>query len=163
RERKRECCWRRGSQLGPPTGLHDVSSLVPRNPLRAHGSPLCSCFVRRPALGSFNGSLVRSRQTPAGARVLLAQPPCAGGRFCPRGAARPRAENRRGRPAAVALDARADGEVAVEGARRRGRGAQSNAAGRYEPLARIAFDDGWQSFEELPPFKTTVTIDSTRK
>ena len=35
--------------------------------------------------------------------------------------------------------------------------------GRYEPLARIAFDDGWQSFEELPPFKTTVTIDSTRK
>ena len=30
-------------------------------------------------------------------------------------------------------------------------------------LARIAFDDGWQSFEELPPFKTTVTIDSTRK
>jgi DNA repair photolyase len=30
-------------------------------------------------------------------------------------------------------------------------------------LARTAFDDGWQSFEELPPFKTTVTIDSTRK
>jgi DNA repair photolyase len=53
--------------------------------------------------------------------------------------------------------------VAVETARRRGRGAQSNASGRYEPLARIAFDDGWQSFEELPPFKTTVTLDSTRK
>jgi len=53
--------------------------------------------------------------------------------------------------------------VAVEAARRRGRGAQSNAAGRYEPLARIAFDDGWQSFEELPPFKTAVTLDSTRK
>jgi len=53
--------------------------------------------------------------------------------------------------------------VAVETARRRGRGAQSNAAGRYELLARIAFDDGWQSFEELPPFKTTVTVDSTRK
>jgi DNA repair photolyase len=48
-------------------------------------------------------------------------------------------------------------------ARRRGRGAQSNASGRYEPIARIAFDDGWQSFEELPPFKTTVTLDSTRK
>ena len=29
--------------------------------------------------------------------------------------------------------------------RRRGRGAQTNASGRYEPLARIAFDDGWQS------------------
>ena len=67
------------------------------------------------------------------------------------------------RAAAVDLDAPADGEVAVESARRRGRGAQSNASGRYEPLARTAFDDGWQSFEELPPFKTTVTIDSTRK
>src|SRR5262249_56159134 len=67
------------------------------------------------------------------------------------------------RPAAVDLDTPADGEVAVEDERRRGRGAQSNAPGRYEPLARVAFDDGWQSFEELPPFKTTVTIDSTRK
>src|SRR5262249_57193097 len=102
RVRKRECCWRRGSQLGPPTGLHDVSSLVPRNPLRAHGSPLCSCFVRRPALGSFHGSLVRSRQTPAGARVLLAQPPCAGGRLFPPRCAPPRGEHegasRRRRP-----------------------------------------------------------------
>ena len=70
------------------------------------------------------------------------------------------AENR---GAAVDLDAPADGEVAVENVRRRGRGAQSNASGRYEPLARTAFDDGWQSFEELPPFKTTVTIDTTRK
>jgi DNA repair photolyase len=69
----------------------------------------------------------------------------------------------RPRPAAVDLHAPADAEVAVDAARRRGRGAQSNAAGRYEPLARIAFDDGWQSFEELPPFKTTVTIDATRK
>jgi DNA repair photolyase len=67
------------------------------------------------------------------------------------------------RPAAVDLAAPADAAVAVDVARRRGRGAQSNAAGRYEPLARIAFDDGWQSFEELPPFKTTVTVDSTRK
>src|SRR5215475_12396451 len=72
-------------------------------------------------------------------------------------------ENARPRPAAADLDALPDAEVAVEDARRRGRGAQSNATGRYEPLARIAFDDGWQSFEELPPFKTTVTIDSTRK
>ena len=47
--------------------------------------------------------------------------------------------------------------------RRRGRGALSNATGRYEPLARVAFDDGWQSLEELPPFKTTVSVDSTRK
>jgi DNA repair photolyase len=47
--------------------------------------------------------------------------------------------------------------------RRRGRGAQSNASGRYEPLARAAFDDGWQSLEELPAFQTTVTVDATRK
>src|SRR6187200_1281619 len=53
--------------------------------------------------------------------------------------------------------------VVVEHERRRGRGAQSNASGRYEPLARVAFDDGWRTLDELPPFKTTVTVDSTRK
>ncbi len=51
----------------------------------------------------------------------------------------------------------------VEKQRRRGRGSLSNASGRYEPVARIAFDDGWQSLEELPPFKTTVQADATRK
>ena len=45
--------------------------------------------------------------------------------------------------------------VVVDHERRRGRGAQSNASGRYEPLARIAFDDGWRTLDELPPFKTT--------
>src|ERR1700741_4652047 len=53
--------------------------------------------------------------------------------------------------------------VAIEGGRRRGRGAQSNASGRYEAEARVAFDDGWQSLEELPPFKTTVSLDTSRK
>jgi DNA repair photolyase len=53
--------------------------------------------------------------------------------------------------------------VAVEFERRRGRGAQTNASGRYESLARIAFDDGWRSLDELPPFKTTVQTDATRK
>jgi DNA repair photolyase len=53
--------------------------------------------------------------------------------------------------------------TAIDRARRRGRGTVSNASGRYEPLARIAFDDGWQGLDELPPFKTTVTVDSTRK
>ena len=47
--------------------------------------------------------------------------------------------------------------------RRRGRGALSNMSGRYEPDARVAFDDGWQSLTELPPFETTVAIDATRK
>src|SRR5213083_3560308 len=47
--------------------------------------------------------------------------------------------------------------------RRRGRGALSNATGRYEPSVRLQFDDGWQSLEDLPPFATTVTIDATRR
>jgi DNA repair photolyase len=51
----------------------------------------------------------------------------------------------------------------VERERRRGRGAQSNASGRYEPLARVAFDDGWQTLEELPPFSTSVSVDASRK
>src|SRR6266566_5682951 len=51
----------------------------------------------------------------------------------------------------------------VERERRRGRGAQSNASGRYEPLARVAFDDGWQSLEDLPPFSTSVSVDASRK
>src|SRR5262245_57602672 len=66
-------------------------------------------------------------------------------------------------PAAVDLDAPPDAEVAVDAELRRGRGAQSNASGRYEPTARVAFDDGWQNLEDLPPFKTSVTIDATRR
>src|SRR5215468_3484796 len=53
--------------------------------------------------------------------------------------------------------------AAIDRERRRGRGAQSNASGRYEAEARVAFDDGWQSLEELPPFKTTVSLDTSRK
>jgi DNA repair photolyase len=62
-------------------------------------------------------------------------------------------------PSAPALEPRTN----VDRDRRRGRGAHSNASGRYEPLARIAFDDGWQSLDDLPPFKTTVTVDATRR
>jgi DNA repair photolyase len=51
----------------------------------------------------------------------------------------------------------------VDRERRRGRGAQSNASGRYEPLARVAFDDGWQTLEDLPPFSTSVSVDASRK
>ena len=53
--------------------------------------------------------------------------------------------------------------VAIERERRRGRGAQSNASGRYEAEARVAFDDGWQSLEDLPPFSTSVALDTSRK
>ena len=53
--------------------------------------------------------------------------------------------------------------VAIERERRRGRGAQSNDSGRFEAEARVAFDDGWQSLDDLPVFKTTVGIDTSRK
>src|ERR1700754_727599 len=53
--------------------------------------------------------------------------------------------------------------VAIERERRRGRGAQSNDSGRFEAEARVAFDDGWQSLDDLPAFKTTVGIDTSRK
>jgi DNA repair photolyase len=51
----------------------------------------------------------------------------------------------------------------VDRERRRGRGAHANMTGRYEPHARIAFDDGWKSLEDLPPFHTTVTEERARK
>jgi DNA repair photolyase len=63
-------------------------------------------------------------------------------------------------PSIVVSDTAAS--AAVEADRRKGRGAHSNASGRYEPLARVAFDDGWQSLDDLPPFKTSVTVDATR-
>jgi DNA repair photolyase len=54
-------------------------------------------------------------------------------------------------------------DATVDGERRRGRGAVTNPSGRYEPHAKVAFDDGWQSLEELPPFKTYVTEERARK
>jgi DNA repair photolyase len=53
--------------------------------------------------------------------------------------------------------------TAVDSERRRGRGTSSNASGRYEPTARVGFDDGWRSIEELPAFETTVTEEKARK
>lgn len=47
--------------------------------------------------------------------------------------------------------------------RGRGRGAKSNASGRYEKLAREAADDGWDLEEEAPPLKTEVTLERPRK
>src|SRR3954463_14044899 len=67
------------------------------------------------------------------------------------------------RPAAIDLEAPVEAAVAVAPDNRRGRGAQSNESGRYEPLARVVFDDGWQNLEDLPAFKTTVTVDATRR
>lgn len=54
-------------------------------------------------------------------------------------------------------------DTSVDSDRRRGRGAVTNPSGRYEPHAKVAFDDGWQSLEELPPFRTQVTEERARK
>ncbi len=54
-------------------------------------------------------------------------------------------------------------DAGVERERRRGRGSVSNRSGRFEPHARLVFDDGWQSLEELPPFKTFVQEERARK
>jgi DNA repair photolyase len=46
--------------------------------------------------------------------------------------------------------------------RRRGRGAATNASGRFEPLRRDDFDDGWTSDEAPAPLKTEVTFERPR-
>ncbi|MEM1040656.1 MAG: PA0069 family radical SAM protein [Pseudomonadota bacterium] len=50
----------------------------------------------------------------------------------------------------------------VTEARRRGRAAGINPSGRFEPVSRHAFDDGWQSLDELPAFQTDVTVEKAR-
>ncbi len=102
------------------TGCTHTMSDIPERALRqlaARGSNLvarssvnCSCFVLSIALGSCHGSIIRSPQAPAGAG-------------CP-----PRRRAICRTPPELG--------VAVDRERRRGRGAQSNATGRYEPLAR---------------------------
>lgn len=55
-----------------------------------------------------------------------------------------------------------DSGLRVNAERRRGRGAGVNPSGRYEALSRHVFDDGWESLEELPPFKTDVQVERPR-
>ncbi|MEL7029888.1 MAG: PA0069 family radical SAM protein, partial [Pseudomonadota bacterium] len=44
-----------------------------------------------------------------------------------------------------------------------GRGARSNSSGRFEPLAREAFDDGWDETDAAPPpLRTNVTEERPR-
>jgi DNA repair photolyase len=52
--------------------------------------------------------------------------------------------------------------VRVHDDRRRGRAAGVNPSGRFERVTRHVFDDGWNSLEELPPFKTDVQIERPR-
>ncbi|MGI9366220.1 MAG: PA0069 family radical SAM protein [Rhizobiaceae bacterium] len=46
--------------------------------------------------------------------------------------------------------------------RMRGRAAGVNPSGRFETSSRHVFDDGWQTLDELPPFKTQVTAEKPR-
>ncbi|MBT9368887.1 PA0069 family radical SAM protein [Rhizobium sp. CSW-27] len=46
--------------------------------------------------------------------------------------------------------------------RRRGRGAALNPGGRFETERREVFDDGWQTLEELEPFRTEVQVEKPR-
>ena len=52
--------------------------------------------------------------------------------------------------------------TAIDGERRRGRGAVSNATGRFEAASRGEFDDGWETLGELEPFKTEVQLEPAR-
>ncbi len=57
----------------------------------------------------------------------------------------------------------ADGEFAAHPAGVRGRGAVSNATGRFEAQQRVLTDDGWGTLDAEPPvLKTSVAIDATR-
>ena len=64
-----------------------------------------------------------------------------------------------GRPPREAL---AESAREIDSARRRGRGAVSNASGRFEAFAREEIDDGWGSLENLPPLKTNIHIEKPR-
>jgi DNA repair photolyase len=50
----------------------------------------------------------------------------------------------------------------IEVDRRRGRGAALNPTGRFEPKQHESFDDGWQTLEDLPPFKTEVQVEKPK-
>jgi len=52
--------------------------------------------------------------------------------------------------------------IRVRPDRNRGRSSGINPSGRFEPLSRHVFDDGWNSIEELPPFKTEVQVEKPR-
>ena len=51
----------------------------------------------------------------------------------------------------------------VEDDRRHGRGAGSNRSGRFEPVERQQFDDGWGTLDFLPPLRTEVQEERPKK
>jgi DNA repair photolyase len=61
---------------------------------------------------------------------------------------------------ADALAARSGMRIDID--RRRGRGAGINPSGRFENQSRHIFDDGWETLEDLPAFKTEVQVEKPR-
>jgi DNA repair photolyase len=56
-----------------------------------------------------------------------------------------------------------DGSVGVHPDIKRGRGAVSNASGRFERAGRVALDDGWDNLDApSPPLRTLMFRDTTR-
>src|SRR5262249_19371502 len=127
---------------------------MPRHGPKSTGTPFrplkflfCSYFDTRTMVMARSSAALRNPPVP----VPPSKAPAGG-------FVRPRHEPERSIPDTTGLL-----DTAVDKERRRGRGTLSNASGRYESVARIAFDDGWQSLDELPPFKTSVQVDATRK
>ncbi|WP_018689435.1 PA0069 family radical SAM protein [Ahrensia kielensis] len=56
----------------------------------------------------------------------------------------------------------AEASLRVHERRSRGRGSAMNPTGRFEAFTRTEIDDGWQTIDELPPFKTEVTVERAR-
>ncbi len=52
--------------------------------------------------------------------------------------------------------------VRVQERRARGRGSMLNPSGRFEAFSRTDLDDGWQTVDDLPAFKTEVQIERAR-
>ena len=53
-------------------------------------------------------------------------------------------------------------KIGINKDRRRGRGAVTNRSGRYEATARESVHDGWDIEEELPLFRTEVSVERPR-
>ncbi|MGQ0672957.1 MAG: PA0069 family radical SAM protein [Hyphomicrobium sp.] len=72
------------------------------------------------------------------------------------------AERQTGRKTQSQLNRLSTRREPVRSELRRGRGARSNAGGRFEAADRTSFDDGWESLAELPSFATEVMEDHAR-
>lgn len=67
-----------------------------------------------------------------------------------------------GEATGATVDFQAEERLIVDPARRRGRGALSNPAGRFEHERRVETDDGWGSLEELDAIKTNIHVERPR-